>query len=154
MPPKDKDATAATATPAAGPTLTTVQDDARGSAGRALAEAAREAEIKQLRKERDALREQLDGAPDELSVLRAETDMLRQAAARAGVTGSGRISEGVRQDLMAQGRAADPVTGAALVLTDRDKGTVTVTDRQGNVSTMRLDPPAPLEPDTERKPKS
>lgn len=119
--------------------------------GRVVADAARKAESERLRKERDELRERLDGAgADDLVMLRAEVDALRQAAAKAGAHGQPKhMSEGVRQDLEMHGYAVDPATGAALVL-DRDSGEVTVTPRHGRAVQIDM----PEEPDTEREPKA
>lgn len=40
------------------------------------------------------------------------------------------MSEGMRQDLVTSGHAADPVSGARYTL-DREAGVVTITDRSG-----------------------
>lgn len=140
-------------------TMTTVRDGAPGDRGvaaaQAVSDAARNAEIESLRKERDELRERLSEAgPDELALLRAETDALRNAAARvAPGSAPGAVSEGVRQDLQIHGYAVDPATGAALVL-DRESGEVTATSRTGQASKFKLRPPAPVAPDIEREPKA
>ena len=114
----------------------------------AIAEAARAAEVEQLRKERDELRERLAtagrGGVDELVMLRAETDALRQAAAKAGLAGSPKhMSEGVRQDLEMHGFAVDPGTGDALVL-DRASGQVTITPKRGQPTQIDM----PEEPES------
>jgi hypothetical protein len=109
-------------------------------AGAAVADAAREAEIRQLTAERDALREKVGKAP-QLETLRAEVDALRQVAARAGVTGTARwtMSAGVAADLETRGYATDPDTGAALV---RDGDQVTITERSGTVRTIAMPKPS------------
>lgn len=100
-----------------------------------LTEAVRNAELAALRKERDELRERLGGGADELVMLRAETDALRQAVARAGVPPrSGVLSEGVREELDRLGYAVDPGTGEALVR--GEDGTVTATARDGSTRTV------------------
>lgn len=101
------------------------------------AQAARDIEMESLLQERDGLRDKLEGADaDELVLLRAEVDALRQAAARAGVAGRTRfeLSQGIREELERNGFATDPGTGAVLV---RDEsGKVTETTRSGQTRTL------------------
>ena len=70
-------------------------------------------------------------------MLRAEVEALRQAAAKAGLTGTHRftMSAGVAADLESTGYATDPTTGAAYV---RDGAQVTVTSRAGDVRTVDM----------------
>lgn len=125
-------------TPAAAPAAQSAS--AVNPAAAAIADATREAEIRQLTAERDALREKVGRAPA-LEVLRAEVDALRQVAARAGVTGSARwtMSAGVAADLETRGHATDPNTGAALV---RDGDRVKVTERSGATRTVPMPKPS------------
>jgi len=140
-----------TRTPPTPPTLTTDREPSgfnTSAAAQATADAVRQAEMEQLRRERDELKMKLGNVDaDELTMLRAETDALRQVAARAGAMGApGFVSAGVQNDLETLGYAVDPSTGATLVL-DRDTRQVTATTRTGHVSTFKLDPPPP--PSTE-----
>jgi hypothetical protein len=131
-----------TAPPAAAPTTDTTVNPAAAAAS----DAARTAELDALRRERDELREALRGAPaDDLTLLRAETDALRVAVARAG-GGLVRfnLSEGMRHDLETRGHAVDPNTGATLVL-DRESKRVIRTTRRGEVATFEM-PEAPVIP--------
>lgn len=131
------------------PTVTqpqpTGQDaSATGPAATAIRDAARAAEIEQLTKQRDELRELIGDAPT-LEVLRAEVNALQQAAARAGVTRTHRftMSAGVAADLEVRGYATDPATGDAYV---RDGDRVTVTARTGETRTVDMPAPSEAEP--------
>lgn len=81
---------------------------------------ARLAELARLRAERSKLRDQLDGATvDELLLLRAEVDALKQVAARAGaLTPLRHMTEGTREEIERLGYSTDPNTGAVLTRDD------------------------------------
>ncbi|MEU6387655.1 hypothetical protein ABZ847_29325, partial [Streptomyces bauhiniae] len=100
----------------------------------------RDAEIRDLTAERDALRERV-GEGSELDKLRAEVAALREAAARSGVGRSGRwtMSAGVAADLETTGYATDPNTGDAYV---RDGDQVKVTSRSGATRTILMPGPS------------
>jgi hypothetical protein len=105
----------------------------------AIRDAARAAEVEQLTKQRDELRELLGDAPT-LEVLRAEVAALQHAAAKAGVTGTHQfMSAGVAADLEVRGYATDPATGAAYV---RDGDRVKVTSRSGETRTVDMPQPS------------
>ncbi|MEO3930763.1 hypothetical protein ABGB07_44005 [Micromonosporaceae bacterium B7E4] len=106
----------------------------------AVADAAREAEVRQLTEQRDTLRQLVGEAPT-LEMLRAEVTALQQVAARAGVSRPNRwtMSAGVAADLEQSGYAVDPATGDAYV---RDGDRVTVTSRRGDTRTIAMPKPS------------
>ena len=110
-------------------------------AGVAIRDAARAAEMKQLTKQRDELRELLGGDAPDLEVLRAEVSALQHAAAKAGVTGTHRftMSAGVAADLETRGFAVDGTNGDAYV---RDGDRVKVTSRTGKTRTVDMPGPS------------
>lgn len=121
------DQAAASGTPAA---------PATNPAAAAIADAVRSAEIEQLTRQRDRLREIVGETPT-VDMLRAEVDALQQVAARAGITRSPRwtMSAGVASDLELNGYAVDPLNGDAYV---RDGDRVTVTARSGETRTVDM----------------
>ncbi|MEV4846132.1 hypothetical protein AB0K20_23305 [Micromonospora matsumotoense] len=133
-------------TPAAKATTSAAADPAPPAAAAvdpataAIRDAARDAEIRDLTAERNALRERV-GEGSELEQLRAEVAALREAAARSGVGRSGRwtMSAGVAADLETTGYATDPNTGDAFV---RDGDRVKVTSRSGATRTIAMPGPS------------